>query len=441
VTAGSPALERRARASEPSDSLWRHTDFTKLWVGQSVSILGSEMTKLALPLTAILTLDAAASQIGLLSAFQSASALALMLFAGVVVDRFRRRRLMIATDLMRALLIGIVPVLAFAGMLRMEVLYAVAFGVGSLTIMFDIAYSSYVPSIVTSRDLIAANSRLRASESLGTIFGASVGGMVVSVFRPAAALLADAVSFVVSALALASIRAPEPMPERPEGGGGNPARRFLREVGEGIGPNYRSPYLRPLTYNSAAANIVSQVILTLFILYATRDLDLSPVWIGVIYSAGGVGGVAGALACNYAVRKLGFGRAVVGAMVLFHFSLPLTPLIRGPESVVVPLLAVVWFLAVFGVVLSNIGQGTLRQVVIPDRLRGRVMAAHRLLAYGTLPLGALAAGYLGEAIGLYDTIVIASIVLPFTLYWILTSPIPKLKTVDDAVPVAEPERA
>ncbi|HEV3001835.1 MAG TPA: MFS transporter [Solirubrobacteraceae bacterium] len=417
------------RVSE--DSLSRHSDFNKLWFGQAVSVLGSEVTTLALPLTAILMLGASAMEVGLLNTFNTVATLTLMLFAGVLVDRVRRRRLMIFADVGRALCIGALPVLALTDNLTMEALYAAVTITGALTVLFELAYFAYLPSLVSESQLVSANSRLQGTESAGGIAGANLGGALVTVFRPAYVLVVDAISFVVSAVSLAAIRRPDPKPEREAAPEGGRLRQVFKEIGEGIGPNFKNAYLRPLTLNSATTNFLSQIILTLFILYAARDLHLSAVWIGVIYGAGSVGGVAGAIAMGWASRKFGFGRALLGAMTAFR-ALTIAPLITGPDWLLIPSLALIWFLTVFGVVMYNVSVATLRQVVVPSELQGRVLAAHRLIGYGTLPIAALLAGIFGEVIGVHTTLVIAGLLLPPTMYWVIASPLPGLVKPEDA---------
>jgi MFS family permease len=434
ATVGASVAGRRRRRlfGADEDSLTRDGDFNKLWFGQSVSVLGSEVTSLALPLTAILTLNATAAQIGLLTALESAATF-LMLFAGVLVDRVRRRNLMIIADVGRGLLIGLIPVLALTDNLTMGALYVTVLLVGVFTVVFDLAYFAYLPSVVSKDKLMAANSRLQASDSFGRIVGDNFGGALVTIFRPAAALIIDALSFFASAVSLLLIRKPEPPVERPETPAGGEVRQVFTDIAAGIGPNYKNDYLRPLTLNSATANFLSQMILTLFIFYAARDLALSPIWIGVIFAAGSIGGVVGAIITSPIQRRLGFGRTFTLGMVAFRF-LALTPFVVGPDQLVIPLLAATWFVTVIGVMITNISAGTLRQVVVPSNLQGRVLAAHRMLGYGILPIAALTAGVLGETIGVRQTIMIAAVLMPFTIFTVTFSKIPSLQNVEDAAP-------
>jgi MFS family permease len=418
-----------ARRTAPS--LWGHRDFNKLWAGQSISVLGSELTTLALPLTAILALDANSRQIGLLEAARTVAVLVLMLFAGVVVDRVRRRPLMVWTDFGRAVFIGLVPLLAFVGHLSMAVLYLTSVVVGALQVLFDLSRYAYMPTLVTGEQLVAANSRMQATESLGGIVGSSLGGFLTTIFRPAYVLLGDAVSFVVSAVSLLLIKQPEPPLQAEPDPTRGLVRRTFAEIGQGIKVTYTNRYVAPLAFNSAGANFGAMVILTLFILYANRQLHLSPTWIGIIYAAGSAGGVVGAVATTWCIRRFGFGRAMVGAMIVYR-SLVLTPFVHGPWWLLVTLFSIIWFLTVFGVVMSNVAQGTLQQYVVPRNMLGRVFAAARALGLGVVPVAALVAGFLGQQIGLHNTILVGALIMPLPLLWVIFSPVSRLKAVTDA---------
>lgn len=412
-------------------SLWRHSDFNKLWAGQSISVLGSQLTTLALPLTAIIMLNAKAEQIGLLNGTETIAVLAVSLFAGVYVDRVRRRKAMIGADIGRAILIGLIPLFAWLHSLSMVLLYVVNFGVGTLAVFFNLAQYAYVPTLLTGEQLVAGNSRTQTTESAGTIIGSALGGFLISIIRPAFVMLGDALSFLLSVATLLSIRAPEPKLERPPIPRGSQAREMLQEIRAGIKVTYTNQITRPLALNSAGANFGAMVILTLFILYANKGLKISPTWIGVIYACGGAGGVAGGLLTGWATTRFGLGRAILGAMLVYR-CLVFTPLVAGGVGVEVPLFCVIWFLTVFGVVMSNIGQGSLQQKVIPRDMMGRVMAASRTLGQGVLPLAALTAGFLGARIGLRATIAVGAIIMPLPLLWVVFSPVIRFARLADA---------
>ncbi|HUY99078.1 MAG TPA: MFS transporter [Thermomicrobiaceae bacterium] len=257
--------------------LWRHPDFLKLWVGETVSLLGSQVTLLALPLTAVLTLHANAAQMGYLTAIQLAPSLLAGLFAGVWIDRVRRRPIMIAADLGRfALLLGI-PLLAVAGRLGMAGLYPIAFLVGILTVCFDVAYQAFLPSLVGREQLVEGNARLEVSRSGALIAGPGLAGLLVGLVTAPFAIAADAASFLGSALFLLGIRTPEPVPVDH-----GTSRGTRREIAEGLGIVLGNPLLRAIAGSTGTSNLFSSAISAIVILYATRNLGIGPGLLGLI---------------------------------------------------------------------------------------------------------------------------------------------------------------
>jgi len=420
-----------------SRALWRNADFNMFWAGGSISVLGSEVTLLALPLTAIITLHAGATQLGYMAGASTVSTLVLSLFAGAFADRFRRKPIMICTDIGRALALGSIPALAYAGLLSLPLLYIVALIAGALGTIFGVARYAYVPTLLDETQLMAGNSRLSASASAGSVIGASAAGALVSVFRPAYVILGDALSFVVSAVCLAMIRKPEPKPKRASADERQNAVSVMSEIGQGVKITFTNRFCRPLALNSIGANLGAMIILTLFILYARKDLHISTLWIGVIYACGGVGGVIGGALTNMIVRRIGFGRATMASMLCYR-ALCLTPLARGPKWFEIGALSVIWLFTVIGVVMSNVCQGTLTQYVIPNGLLGRQGSASNFVGLGILPVAALAAGYLGAHLGLHSAIAVGAAILPLPLLWVIFSPIPRLRRLSDA-PKGDPD--
>ena len=289
--------------------LWGHRDFRRLWAGETVSLFGSEVTELALPLVAVLVLDAEAAQMGLLAAARFAPFLLVTLPAGAWVDRRRRRPVLIGSNLGRALLVGLVPLLAGLGLLRMGHLYAVAFAVGAFTVVFDVAYQSYLPSLVEREQLVEGNSKLQASASVARVGGPGLGGLLVQLVGAPRALLLDAGSYVVSAASLLAIRNREPAPVADRDG--QPRARLRQEIGEGLAVTYRNPVLRSMAGLAATYNLFSQVIEALLVLYATRELGLSAGVIGLVISAGSIGALAGAALTGRLQRRLGVGPSLI----------------------------------------------------------------------------------------------------------------------------------
>ncbi len=403
--------------------LWRNGDFLKLWGGQSVSLVGSQVTLLALPLTAILTLQATPLQLGILSAAEFAPYLLVTLFAGVWVDRSRRRPVLIGADVGRAALLALIPLGATLGLLRIEALYVIAFAFGVLTVLFDLAYQSYLPSLVSSDQLLNANGKLQVSGSVAQIGGPGLAGILISAVSAPLAILTDSASFVVSALGLLMIRARESSPPRERG----QLRGIWRRIGAGLALLLRDPHLRPMAAEAATSNLFGTAIGTLLILYAVRDLGLSPALYGGIIALGSFGALFGALLAHWCSRRLRLGRALMAAYTLVCASPLLVPLAAGSMTVSILVLASFELLSGIGLTMSNIYVITLRQTIVPAELFGRVNASYRFLVSGAVPVGALLAGALGNTLGVRPTLAVCACGMLLALPWAYFSPLRRLR--------------
>lgn len=422
---------RRAPARQQPGSIRHNADFLTYWGGQSVSLLGTQVTRLALPLTAVLLLRATPAQMGALGALEYAPFLLFTLVAGVHVDRSRRRPILIAADAGRAALLLAVPALALAGALRIELLYAVAFLVGVCTVWFYLANQAYIPALVPPERTVAANARLAASESAADMIGPGLGGLLVQALAAPLALLADALSYVVSVATLWRIRAVEPTPPRPE-------RRLpvRAEIGEGFRVTFGNPYLRALLGEAASYNLFWQVVQTVFLLYAVRALGMSPGALGLVLALGSAGAVLGALVTGRAARIVGVGRVIVASVALSDLAPLLLPLAPGASRLSAPLLALGLFATGAGTTACNVHTVSLRQRLVPAHLQGRMNACYRLVAYGSIAVGALLGGLLGERVGLRTTLLVGALGLLTSLIFVLASPVPRLETLPTAEPFA-----
>ena len=415
-------------------ALWLNGDFLRLWAGETISLFGTQVTVLALPLVAVITLRASAAQVGLLNACRYAPFVVVTLFAGVVVDRVRRRPTMIVVNLGRGALIALIPLTALLGLLRIEYLYLVAFAVGILTVFFDLAYQAYLPSIVTAEQLTGANGRLVASASAAELGGPGIGGLLVQALTAPYALLADALSFLASTSSLLRIehREPEPHGERRP-----PIGSSIRD---GFRFTFSNPYLRAIAGEAATFNLFEQTILTVFVVYAIRRLHFSPGLLGLVLSLGGGGALLGALIAGRIDRRFGLGRTIVGSMVIAC----LTPLLiaaptgRGAATLIA--LGAIFFVWGCAVAVSNVLVVTLRQTVTPSSMLGRMNASYRFFTYGAIPLGALLGGGVAGVIGLRATLFAGACGLVLALFWILLSPVAYLAALP-AGPDESPARS
>ncbi len=306
--------------------LWRHRDFTRLWLGGTVSSFGSQITLLALPLTAVLILDATPFQMGILAAAGSAPALVFGLGAGVWVDRRKKRPIMIAADYGRAVLLLAVPVGAAFDVLRIEYLYVIALAIGMLGLLFGIASRSMLPSLVAPKGASGGQRQARHRSIRFGGHGAGRGRRPRQLFTAPVALIVDALTFVASAIAIQSIRAPEPEPAP------STDQDFVKEAVQGLALIRRSRVLLPLAAVVGGVAIFNAMFEAVWILYVSKDLGLEPVTFGIIFSMGGVGFLLGALLANRIIGWTGIGRAVFLGVVIAALSDLATPLAGGRSS-------------------------------------------------------------------------------------------------------------
>jgi MFS family permease len=394
VPTAAAAPARDAAGDAASASLWRDRGFVLLWAGQTVSVLGSQFSTVALPLTAVLLLQMTALQMGLLQAARTLPALALLLFAGVWVDRVRRRPILIAADVGRAALLGLIPALHLAGLLRAEYLLAIALGAGALTVLFDTAYGAYVPSVVARSRLTDANGKLVSSSQAAGVVGPNLAGAAVTLLSAPVAVVVDALSFVLSAVLLWRIRTSEPPPARG-------ARRPLwTEAAEGmrfvVGDRFLRTVIAAMAFNNLAGSMYGAV----YVLYVVDELGLPPTVLGFLLGAVGVGALGGSLVAHGLVRRLGLGRVMLLAGGLATLGFAAVPLAGAYADAAVPLLLTGQLLQPFGFGCAIVAIQSLAQAVTPNGLQGRVGATRRLVTLGVMPLGAVVAGVIGSSLGL-----------------------------------------
>lgn len=398
ATGGTKATRRWLR---PRGRLWLHADFTRLWAAQSASLVGSEITALAVPLLAVVALDATAAQMGLLAAAGTAPFLLCSLFAGVWIDRRTRRPVLIATDLIRFGLMLSIPVAAWFDLLSMPQLYLIAFLVGALGVLFEIAHYAYVPALVGKDQVVEANSKLQVSYSAAESAGPGVAGLLVQLATAPVAILLDALSYLVSALFLRRIEQVE-LPVAPA-----ETRGIRAEIATGLRTLLGHRLLRPIVLGAIGDSIAQKAVAALFVLYATREFDISPLVLGAIFAAGGVGAIPGALLSAPVAGRFGVGRTIVAGWLIGSAAWLAVPLASG--RLAAPTLALGMLLAGAAGTIVNIQQWSLRQIVTPDELQGRVTASHRFLVYGAFPIGALLGGWLGSTLGLRSAITICAL--------------------------------
>lgn len=386
------------------DGLLGNQDFRRLWAGQTVSQLGSQVTLLALPLVAIRTLHAGAFEVGVLAAAETAPFLLIGLPAGVWVDRWRRRPVLVVSDIGRAALLATVP-LAFAlDMLTMAQLYVVALLTGALTVFFDVAYQSFLPALVSRAQLVDGNSRLELSRSAAQVAGPGLAGLLVQLVRAPMALAVDSVSFLLSAVFIRRIRTPEAAPAETDDA---VSPTMTRSIGEGVRYVMRHPLLKRVAVCTGVFNLFSAMGMAVFLLYAVRELEIDPAVIGLVFSLGSVGFVVGATLTRRITRRLGVGRSIVVAAFVQGAAFALVPL--APQAAPLPFFVAAFALETCAAPVYNITQISLRQSITPAHLQGRMHATMRFVVWGTLPLGSLLGGWLGHTVGLRATLWVSAV--------------------------------
>lgn len=406
----------------PPASLWRHANFMRLWIGQTISLFGTALTSLALPIIAAATLNASPLEMGILAAVGSLPALLIGLLAGVWIDRYRRRTFMIAGDVGRAVLMATIPVAALLGGLSMAQLYVIGFLVGVLNVFFDVASNSYLPSLLHADQLVEGNGKLAISRSITAVSGPTLAGLIIQAITAPFAIALDAFSYLVSAIFIAAIR----HPEEPSQAEPAPA---LTQAREGLKIVFGNRSLRALAGCLATSNLMSSMFFALYVLFGTRVLGLDAAQLGLVYGLGASGAMLGALLAPCLVARLGIGRAmVIGALL---GSLEIVPVVFATPESAVALLLLSSLAGNFGWTLYNINEASLRQVITPAAFRGRMNATFTFIGAGVLPLGGLLGGILGQALGPRETILLAACGSGLAFVWVLFSPVRRLKRLQD----------
>ena len=406
--------------------LWRHRDFLSLWGAETISQFGSQVSFLALPLVAILVLDVSAFKVAALTSVEFLPFLLFTLPAGVWVDRLRRRPILVLGNVGRAVALLSVPIAYWVGGLTIWQLYVVGFATGVCTVFFDVAYQSYIPALVGRDDVVEANSKLEISRAAANIGGPGMAGGLVALLTAPVAILVDAVSYALSALLLVRIRKQEEAPSRAE-------RRSLRaELGEGLSYVFRHPYQRTMVTMTALSNFFGQVVFSILLVYAVRELGLSAATIGIALAIGNLGTLASALTAKRIGDRLGVGRTILLASCLFG---PGTLLIAfAPQEYALPLIVLSMMVIGFGGILYNVTAISLIQAITPDRILGRANASRRFVVWGVVPLGGFTGGALASVIGLRETMVVGAIGGLLTIVPILVSPLRSVGKMSELEP-------
>jgi MFS family permease len=420
----------------PSGDLWHNSDFLKLWTGQSISEFGSQVSALAIPWLAAKGLDATPLAFSVLGVVEFLPFILFALPAGVWVDRLRRRPILIVGDASRAVLLAWIPIGWMLGVLTMWQLYVVTFVFGIFTVFFDVAYQSYLPSLVERDQLVDGNSKLQTTASAANTAGPGLAGVLIAVFTAPYAVLVDAASFVISTAFMLTIRRGENPPQRAEGA---PKPKMLPELKEGLAYVVRHPYLKWIAVCTGSSNFFGMMAGALVVLYMARVLHMSSFAAGIVMAGFGIGSLAGALVTARFQRAVGVGAAIWMSALLFSVAGLAFPL--APASFPVPVLLAGTLLFGIGGMAYNITQVSLRQAITPERLQGRMNASMRWIVWGTMPLGTLIGGAIATAYSIHTALWVGAIGSLFTFLPVLLTSVRSIKDMPEPLTEATPAEA
>jgi MFS family permease len=412
-------------------SLWRNPGYLKIWSAATVSLMGSQVSQIAIPFIAAVVLHASAFEVALLGTFELLPFILFALPAGAWLDRVRRRPVLILGDFGRAAALVSIPIAYGLGVLTVWQLYAVGFTTGLLTVFFDVADQSYLPVLIDAEDLVEGNAKLQIPASAAQIVGPGIGGGLIGLVAAPFTILIDAASFVVSGVLISLIRKPEPKPERKLAADGSHTS-LRQEIAEGLRYVTGNRYLRMIAGSTATSNLGTSIAFSIFPVFAYVQLRLSPGLVGAAFGIGSIGVLAGAVLAAPLAKRLGVGWAIIGSMLmtgpaaLILVALPSAALIAGV------VLAFSTFLMGFTAVVYNVNQVSFRQAITPLDMQGRMNATMRFIVWGTMPLGSVIGGLLGTFLPLRTTIFIGAVVAATAFIWLVLSPVRSLREIPTA---------
>jgi MFS family permease len=412
--------------------LRRSRNFIWLWTGQTVSVVGSQLSGLALPVFAVAVLGVTEAELGLLGAFDNAAFLVFALLAGAWVDRWIKRRVMIVADLIRMVSVAAIPTLYFLGVFQFWHLLVLGGIIGTATVFFDVASQSIIPILFKDEQIGSANSALETSSQIAGIAGPGLVGWLLLFFKAPFLLIVDALSFLVSAVTLSFIRdkeVPKPSEER---------RPLREEIAEGLRFVWTQPIIRRISFTTATSNLFNSLAMVLFPIFILRYLEISVgVW-GLMISIASVGGLLGAMVASKLMKLIGEGQLIVYSALasgLVFLVIPITAFL--PRELAPWILTVVEFFIAFLVLTYNITQVSARQRLCPKPLLGRMNASIRFLVWGVMPIGSLIGGLIGETYGVVTAIIVGAIGNLFSALWIFFSPLRTMRVMPSVPEVSD----
>lgn len=415
--------------SQPAKPLLRDANFLVFWLGQTLSQLGAQLGAVAMPVLAVVMLQATEWEVGVLNAANTAAFLLVGLPVGAWVDRWMKRRVMIRADLARVVAMLAIPALYFTGVMEMWHLWIIAAAIGVANVFFDVSYQSYIPSLVDRDDISGANAKLEATGQVSRLAGPAIGGGLLTITTAPILFIGEAVGYLVSAVCLWRVRDHEvPAPEVEQ-------RNLIAEIREGMSYVVHHPLIGRIALTTAITNFFSTIVFTLLPILVLRTLGLETYQLGLIYSVGAVGGLLAASVTPQVAKLVGEGTSLPLSSLLTAVGMagfPLSTFVDG-ELAAFLVLAASMFVMTVGVLIYNIIQVSMRQRICPPRLLGRMNASIRFLVWGVLPFAALLAGFLGERAGLVAALWVGVAGSALAVLPLVFSPLATMRTLPEEV--------
>jgi MFS family permease len=406
-------------------------NFYLLWYGQTVSLFGSQISVIAVPLTAVTLLNATSWQMGVLQALGSLPFFLFSLFVGVWIDRAKRKPFLLYANIISALLLLTIPLLYFLGILHMHHLYIIIFLTATASMIFELAYLSYMPSIVATKHIAKANSKLEASRSISSIAGPSLAGWLISILTAPFAIIIDVLSFLISSILISFIKSNEQVQP-------TKSQNLFQSIKEGLVIILKEPIFKSITFSTAILNFCGSAFGAVYILYLVKSLEISSFYLGLVLGAGSAGALLGSFVTNPLIVRLGIGKSLIVSCLMIVFGSIIVPPIPIHVNLYVKflLLCLGQLFSTIGSTVYFITQVSLRQTITPNHLLGRVNASNRFISRGFMPIGAFAGGILGSWISIKLTLLIFGFGFVLSAIILLLSPVAKLKEITEEYKIA-----
>lgn len=408
-----------------SHSLFKsNKHFRLFWTGQTISMFGSQITLIGLPLTAVYLLNANSFQMGIFQAVATIPFFLFSLFAGVWIDQNKKKPVLIICNLLTAFFLILIPLGAWFDVLNFYLFYIIVFFAATFSMIFELAYLSFLPMIVKREELSDGNSKLEISRSLAQVSGPSIAGLLISVFTAPIAILIDSISYVISSIFLSKINIEEPTLLVNHD-------NIFKKIGDGIKILIKHPILRSISFSTAILNFFRTAFDAVYILFIVNIVGANPTQVGIIFGVGSIGGILGAFFSQKISKIIGIGPSIIGSVVMITGGGIIVAFVNESMIFTMILLILGQIFTGFGNTVYFVSQVSLRQSITPTEIMGRINASNRFISRAAMPLGGLFGGLLGTFVALKLSLFILAIGYILAIICLIISPVIKLKTIEE----------